>query len=750
MLKDKLLTAFFASIFTLSCIGSQVLFAQNATNYLSQGKAKSEAGAYAQAIQDFTRAINLNSQLDDAYHYRGEAYFRIRRYSNALEDFDKAIKLDPRQSSASYHLRGLVKYNLKLYKEAIVDYDQAIKIAYSDETYFVDRAKAYLKLKRYNRALKDCNRALRISNTYAYALNVRGLIKAAQDKPTAASEDLMAAIQNAKNDPKEYNYRNSLADFYRDSRQTEKAIEEYSAAIHLNPRNIHGLYNRSLLRLTLGYYEKALEDAHRTILNNRRFVKAYVLRGIAKYYSGVNGKQHMNTDFKKYLRFARRSSDYHYIASLVYNHMDNNRSMLSKAEQWASQALSLENNYENNFLYANILFKSGKTSQALKYTNAALALGKEIKINTSSANTLAMRINRNLNDVQPPVIRISTPVTANNSTRGVIVVAEDKKITIAGQVVDESGVESVLINGNPARLDNAGNFDGVTILEKAENLVQVKATDKRGNISLQEFIIKRKTKKTTPITKKKSKENLILGTHRALLIATNKYDHWGNLMNPIYDAKAIAKDLKEVYGFEIDLLENPTKDEIVLKLRSYAKKQYTNNDELFIFFAGHGQFDEVFKEGYLVTKDSKLNDESKSSYISHSNLRTYINNIDCKHIFLMMDVCFGGTFDPLIASRGLKEHELTKSRAEYVNRKLRYKTRRYLTSGGKEYVPDGRAGSHSPFARRFLAALRSEGGENGILSISEILKFVQTVTPNPRSGEFGSNEPGSEFLFVVR
>ena len=749
MLKDKKLTAFFACFFTLSCLSSQVLLAQTATSYLSKGKAKSEAGAYAQAIQDFTKAINLNSRLDDAYHYRGEAYFRIRRYKNALDDFDKAIGIDPRQSSASYHLRGLVKYNLKLYKQSIADFNAAIKIAYSDETYFVDRAKAYLKLKRYKKALRDCNRALKISNTYAYALSVRGLIKAEQGKYDAL-QDLQAAIQNAKNDPKEFIYRNYLADFYRDGRQTEKAIEEYSAAIHLNPRNVHGLFNRAKLRLDIGIYKKALEDAHRTILNDRRFIKAYVLRGIAKYYSGVNQEVQMKNDLEKYLRLARKADDFHFLASLIFSHMDKNKTMLINAESWAAKAVKMESNYAHNLLYAKILYKNDKAVKALNYTNKALAFAKEFKANGSAASTLAMRINRNLKDIVPPVIRISTPIAANNSTRGVIVVAEDSKITIAGKVEDDSGIESVLINGNPARVDNLGNFDGVTVLDKAENLVQVKATDKRGNISVQKLVIKRKVKKTTPVARKKSKENLILGKHRALLIATNKYNHWSDLMNPIFDAKAIAKDLKEIYGFEIDILENLSKDEIVLKLRSYAKKQYANNDELFIFFAGHGQFDEVFKEGYLVTKDSKLNDESKSSYISHSNLRTYINNINCKHIFLMMDVCFGGTFDPLIASRGLKEHELTKSRAEYVNRKLRYKTRRYLTSGGKEYVPDGRAGSHSPFARRFLAALRSEGGENGILSISEILKFVQTVTPNPRSGEFGSNEPGSEFLFVVR
>ena len=49
------------------------------------------------------------------------------------------------------------------------------------------------------------------------------------------------------------------------------------------------------------------------------------------------------------------------------------------------------------------------------------------------------------------------------------------------------------------------------------------------------------------------------------------------------------------------------------------------NDQLFIFFAGHGQFDEIFTEGYLVGSDSKLSDPGKTSYISHSTLRTVVN-----------------------------------------------------------------------------------------------------------------------------
>ncbi|NJO02569.1 MAG: caspase family protein, partial [Bacteroidia bacterium] len=168
---------------------------------------------------------------------------------------------------------------------------------------------------------------------------------------------------------------------------------------------------------------------------------------------------------------------------------------------------------------------------------------------------------------------------------------------------------------------------------------------------------------------------------------------------------------------------------------------------LFIFFAGHGQFDEIFKEGYVVAKDSRFDDESKSTYISHSNLKTYINSIPCKHVFLVMDVCFGGTFDPQIALRG-QQSNFESDREELINRKMRYTTRRFLTSGAKEYVPDGRPGHHSPFVRQFLEALRNGGGSDRILTISEILEYVSQSQPKPHYGEFGTNEPGSDFLFI--
>jgi hypothetical protein len=57
---------------------------------------------------------------------------------------------------------------------------------------------------------------------------------------------------------------------------------------------------------------------------------------------------------------------------------------------------------------------------------------------------------------------------------------------------------------------------------------------------------------------------------------------------------------------------------------------------------------------------------------------------------------------------------------------------------------------HSPFAKGFLEGLRSSGGRDRILTLPELITYVETLKTPPRFGEFGDNAPGSDFLFVVK
>jgi len=114
-----------------------------------------------------------------------------------------------------------------------------------------------------------------------------------------------------------------------------------------------------------------------------------------------------------------------------------------------------------------------------------------------------------------------------------------------------------------------------------------------------------------------------------------------------------------------------------------------------------------------------------------------------------MDVCFGGTFDPVIASaRGSEAGETSDN--EFLVRKLSQRTRKYLTSGGKEYVSDGIPGKHSPFTLKILQALSEGGGDDRIVTLSELKTYVEKLKPEPRLGSFGDDKPNSDFVFVAK
>jgi tetratricopeptide (TPR) repeat protein len=238
----------------------------------------------------------------------------------------------------------------------------------------------------------------------------------------------------------------------------------------------------------------------------------------------------------------------------------------------------------------------------------------------------------------------------------------------------------------------------------------------------------------------------------ALLIATDDYDSWPKLGNPVGDAEAVKSVLEKSYGFTVELLENPRQQEIYEALQRYQKKDYQPGDQLLIFMAGHGDFDDDAKEGFVVAKDSKLPgaDPTRNSFVPHSRLRSYIDNIPVNHVLLIMDVCFGGTFDRGIADPGGARGGMYEDQPVeklFVERD-QYPTRKFITSGGKVYVPDGELGHNSPFVHSLLTELRNPSKERGYLTFADLLSAVGSTTPAPVWGTWGKDGAGSDFFLI--
>ena len=248
------------------------------------------------------------------------------------------------------------------------------------------------------------------------------------------------------------------------------------------------------------------------------------------------------------------------------------------------------------------------------------------------------------------------------------------------------------------------------------------------------------------------------GEKVAIIIATNEFasaEDWPYLNNPLNDAQAVGDTLTNQYGYKVKYVINKKKEEITNSLVTLSK-DLKEDDQLIIFFAGHGDYnDELLDDGFIVCKDSKpiAADPTRESYLSFNRMSMIFNKLPSRQVMVLLDVCFGGTFGDKVVKTMQPDKEVKVNPNEpFVSKKLRLRTRRFISSGGKNTVPDKDLApqfrNHSPFAVLLLEALRTKG-VNNYLTSSQIYAMLQDKLPSgPLLGDFGDVQRGSEFVLV--
>ena len=242
----------------------------------------------------------------------------------------------------------------------------------------------------------------------------------------------------------------------------------------------------------------------------------------------------------------------------------------------------------------------------------------------------------------------------------------------------------------------------------------------------------------------------------AVMFASDNYDakDWPHLNNPIDDAKSIARELHTFYGFHAEVYENQTYSGIKhILVDDYQKREFKPNDELLIFFAGHGDFDPDDNRGYVITKDSSPPGSDRDREIDFPKLITWMDKINVGHILLVLDICQGGTI--FEQERGNVPAPAIHETSIALQRLRGVKTRKCMTSGGKGAVKDGHAGQGSPFATTFIEVL-GEAGPNTddmVLNVDEVAgKIKKTMgrlsdATTPEFGSCATDKPTSDFFF---
>ena len=166
----------------------------DAVAYLDRGGVHASIGEVALAISDFSVAINLQSDLVEAWYNRGTTFAQIRRFERAIADFTEAIRLKP-DFARAYCNRGLANVQLGRYDDALADYviaiDRDAKLTYC----YFSRGSLYLTLGEYQKAINDLTQALSEKRGDPIALTRRAQAYEALGQKSRALDDFRAALE---------------------------------------------------------------------------------------------------------------------------------------------------------------------------------------------------------------------------------------------------------------------------------------------------------------------------------------------------------------------------------------------------------------------------------------------------------------------------------------------------------------------------------------------------------------------------
>ena len=329
---------------------------------------------------------------------------------------------------------------------------------------------------------------------------------------------------------------------------------------------------------------------------------------------------------------------------------------------------------------------------------------------------------------------------------------------LVGRITTKAGLSKVLLNDKPLKVDADGKFQTDIALKDSETLVRIVATDKRDQTSdlslrlLAAATTEQPGYASTSTSDIQSVGDIQFGKFYALIIGNNDYVAYPDLQTPVTDAKSLEVLLRERYGFKTKLLLNADRHAIMSALNQ-LNQTLTAQDNLMIYYAGHGEIDQKSKTAYWLPVNAETG--NTANWISSNSITEYLSIMPARHIMVVADSCYSGALTGSAVAK-LPEGMDASKRERWLKAMNTRKARTVLTSGGVQPVMDRGGGVHSVFANAFLKVLR---GNKRVIEDYDIFRDVSNEvrvsasragfeqTPQYAPLQHAGHE-GSPFFFV--
>ena len=363
-----------------------------------------------------------------------------------------------------------------------------------------------------------------------------------------------------------------------------------------------------------------------------------------------------------------------------------------------------------------------------------------------------------ISTTQKPVIEIIDPplVLQRGTLPTVTLRSVVKEREITGKVTAPAGIASVMVNDVKNMLDR-GLFKATVGIKGEKTPVNIVAVDQNGARTSMEFLLSLEGSASGNATEPGPSQpplgnqwkEIDFGNYYALIIGNNHYKKVPSLDTPINDAKGVDRVLREKYGFKTQLLIDADRYQILTAMNELRAK-LTENDNLLIYYAGHGELDKVNMRGHWLPVDAE--GDNTANWISTVAITDILNAMSPRHILVVADSCYSGTLTRSALARldaGMSEGK----KSEWLKAMLKGKSRTALTSGGLKPVLDGGGGDHSVFANAFIKALQKNTslleGQELYRDVSASVIAVAEQVPQYDPIKFAGHEVG-DFFFMPK
>ena len=777
---------------TILIIGLSILtissYSQNAKKFLKTGNTFAKADNYTEAIVHYTKAIEIEPNLTEAYIARAQAYEKISKIELAVADYDRASVISPKEETHFYNASRLY-YDLSKYNKSMEMCDKALLINKKYLEVFEIKINCLIALNKYDDALTQANLATsikRTTSTYKSRGKVNFLLKKFED----AESDYNSAYTRDKKDEEAIV---GLANSYYEMDKLSEALETIELALELDENSQDGYFVRSKIYHKKVDFPKAINDLSKLIVLYSKDPQVeiyYMNRGI--YYLEFN--QHVNAinDFtkaislnkKNYMAYFKRAAAYEAISKYddAIKDYETVEAMNLKEEE-AKQLLAdakqrlFELKKEDNKpeIVLNPASKVDGIVEIVKGTKQAVIKGKIVdeseieflKVNGNIVlfdegtkkneftatinidgisdftvsvsdvyqNVLTTVYTIKLTEVDAPIIHLVTPYASDNGQ--IYLETNDPKLYIEGTIEDESLIKSIVVEGAAASyiVDKLNPVFTANIDITNKGKITVTAIDEYGNKTTQDYIFNREGANIA--------ESNPMGKTWVIFIENAKYQSFASLEGPTKDVIMMKSALSKYDIHRVIHKQNMSKRQLQkffsIELRDLVKSNKVNS--LLVWYAGHGKF--INETGYWIPTDAKRDDEFTYFNINalKASMQSYSKYIT--HTLVVTDACESGPS----FYQAMRSTPKIRSCGDW--KATKFKSSQVFSSAGYELAVD-----NSQFTKTFASSLTYNPDmcipiENIVIKVTKAV--VKGNSQKPKFGKIaGFEDQNGTFFFMKK